>query len=130
MDHIGMHVRAIIKEKDRRTERGELMRYFLRQLNIERVRDGYSQLTMARVGLALQGIPTKDLYYLKRVCDDSLSFSKKFWWELNPKNHDEDAKKAQAAANKRKPGAQQLRSLSGKKKVYKKSPRKRSGESE
>lgn len=39
------------------------------------------------------GVPTQDLYYLKSICDDAAkrgntnSFSKKFWWEVNPKNH-------------------------------------------
>jgi len=44
---------------------------------------------MARMGKILEKIPTKDLYYLKRICDDAKNFSKKFWWELNPKNFDE-----------------------------------------
>jgi len=63
------------------------MRYFCKQLNITRVRDGLPEITMARMGKILEGVPTKDLYYLKRVCEDAKSFSKKFWWELDPKKH-------------------------------------------
>ncbi len=71
----------------RQTERGELMRYFCDHLNPGRKRDGLSLISMSRMGKILEGIPTKDLYYLKRVCSDSANFSKKFWWELDPKKH-------------------------------------------
>ncbi len=70
----------------RQTERGELMRYFCDHLNPGRKRDGLTLISMSRMGKILEGIPTKDLYYLKRVCGDSANFSKKFWWELDPKN--------------------------------------------
>ena len=75
-------------KKERATERGELMKYFMEQLNTSRRRDGIPPLTMGRMGRLLVAIPTKDLYYLKRVCDDSKDFSKKFWWEINPKKHE------------------------------------------
>ncbi len=84
------HISAHIKQKaaaTRETERGELMMYFCEQLNKGRIRDGYSAITIGRMGKMLQEIPTKDLYYLKKVCDDSANFSKKFWWELDPKKH-------------------------------------------
>jgi len=77
-------------EKKSATERGELMQYFRQRLNFERVKDGYPAITMARIGMLLARIPTKDLYYLKKVCDDAPHFSKKFWWELNPKKHTEE----------------------------------------
>ena len=83
MKHISAHIkRAAINV--RQTERGELMKYFCDQLNRDRVRDGLPAITMGRMGRLLQKIPTKDLYYLKRVCDDAQNFSKKFWYELNP----------------------------------------------
>ncbi len=63
------------------------MRYFLEKLNRERVRDSITPLTMARMGKVLEAIPTNDLYYLKSVCDQATNFSKKFWWEVNPKKH-------------------------------------------
>ena len=87
MEHIGAHIKLPPKKKDRATERGELMTYFRERLNAERVRDGIMPLTMPRMGKMLQAIPTKDLYYLKSVCEQSKNFSKKFWWEINPKKH-------------------------------------------
>lgn len=73
--------------KNRQTERGELMRFFLRHLNYARKRDGLATLSMARLGTELEGIPTNDLYYLKSVCSQAKNFSKKFWWEIDPKKH-------------------------------------------
>lgn len=89
------HISTHIKRKaavTRETERGEIMQYFCERLNPGRVRDGYGPITMGRMGKLLQEIPTKDLYYLKKVCDDSANFSKKFWWEINPKKHEEKDK--------------------------------------
>lgn len=87
MKHIGTEL-AKAKKKSRETERGELMRYFVQHINPTRVRDGYPKITMAHMGKILEQIPTKDLYYLKRVCDDAKNFSKKFWYELDPDKHE------------------------------------------
>jgi hypothetical protein len=89
MKHIGTQLRKNLS-KTRETERGELMRYFVQKLNRARLRDGLPQLSMGRMGKVLEKIPTKDLYYLKRVCDDAPNFSKKFWWLLDPKKHEKD----------------------------------------
>lgn len=96
MQHIGRHIRGEVRTKrERLTERGEMMRYFMDKLNIARKRDGLPQLTMGRMGRLLVAIPTKDLYYLKSVCDDSDkrggvdAFSKKFWWETKPRKEEE-----------------------------------------
>ena len=78
---------AAPKGRKRLTERGELMRFFQRHLNLARKKDGLAPLTMARIGVELEGIPTKDLYYLKSVCSTAKNFSKKFWWELDPTKH-------------------------------------------
>jgi hypothetical protein len=64
------------------------MRYFCERLNASRARDGLSPITMARMGKTLEKIPTKDLYYIKRVCDDAQNFSKKFWYLLNPEKYE------------------------------------------
>ena len=88
MRHIGTNLKKTL-QTTRETERGELLQYFRQRLNVDRVRDGYPPLTMGRMGKALEKIPTKDLYYLKKVCDDAQNFSKKFWWEINPKKHEE-----------------------------------------
>ncbi len=103
MDHISSHIDGA---KPRRqgvgvptkasgklkiTERGELMEYFLGKLNAGRVQDGLAPMTMGRMARILVGIPTKDLYFLKSICDDAQkrsgpsAFSKKFWWEIKPK---------------------------------------------
>lgn len=96
MERIGDHLKRE-RGKERATERGEMLKYFATRLNVGRVRDGYAPLTLARMGRVLQGIPTKDLYYLKSVCDQSKDFSKKFWWEIKPENHTPEA---QAKAKK------------------------------
>jgi hypothetical protein len=91
MEHIG---KSLGKKKaaERKTERGELMRYFMERLNPPRVRDGLPPLTMGRIGRLLVAIPTRDLYYLKSVCEDAAArgsdFSKKFWWEIKPKKNE------------------------------------------
>lgn len=86
MRHIGTSLRQM-RARMRETERGELMKFFCDHLNPSRQRDGLPAISMPRMGKILEGIPTKDLYYLKRVCSDAGNFSKKFWWELDPKKH-------------------------------------------
>jgi len=88
MRHIGAQLRQT-RSRIRQTERGELMKYFCDRLNASRLRDGLETITMPRMGKILEQIPTKDLYYLKRVCDDAGNFSKKFWWLLDAKKHSE-----------------------------------------
>lgn len=78
---------AATKGRKRLTERGELMRFFQRHLNHARATDGLEPITMPRMGAILEGIPTEDLYYLKSVCTRAKNFSKRFWWELDPKKH-------------------------------------------
>ncbi len=89
MEHIGAYVSPTPRKRDRATERGELMRYFMLELNKARKRDGLDLLTMPRMGKIFELIPTKDLYYLKSVCDDAATrgheFSKRFWYELKPR---------------------------------------------
>lgn len=104
MKHIRDQLKMVSK-KERETERGELMKYFIGCINPSRLNDGLPPVSMGRMGKLLQQIPTKDLYYVKTVCDDSANFSKKFWWLINPKNHTPEAlaqKQAQFAANKSK----------------------------
>ena len=93
MEHIKAHITMPAPvAKDKVTERGELMQYFLTKLNQARVRDGLAVMTMGRMARLLLAIPTKDLYYLKSICDSAQDFSKKFWWEINPKNHTPEKK--------------------------------------
>ena len=89
MEHIGAHFSNVPRKRDKATERGELMRYFMTEVNRARRRDGLILLTMPRMGKIFEHIPTKDLYYLKSVCDDAAArgheFSKRFWYELKPR---------------------------------------------
>lgn len=75
------------KGRKRLTERGELMKFFLRHVNYARKQDGLAPMTMAHMGVVLEQIPTPDLYYLKSVCSQAKNFSKRFWWELDPTKH-------------------------------------------
>ena len=94
MEHIGKHMTdgSSRSKRERQTERGELMKYFMERLNPGRVRDGYEALTLSRMGRVLVAIPTRDLYFLKSVCEDAEArgkdFSKKFWWEVKPKKEE------------------------------------------
>lgn len=92
MRHIGSHI-SRRQHVLRQTERGEMMKFFCERLNEGRKKDHLPLITMPRMGKILEGIPTKDLYYLKRVCGDAPNFSKRFWWEVNPKKHPEDNRK-------------------------------------
>jgi hypothetical protein len=96
MKHIGSQLARTMKTTNE-TERGEIMRYFCQELNKTRVPDGLPPVSMGRMGKLLQQIPTKDLYYLKKVCDDAPNFSKKFWWEIKAENHTPEAKAKSAA---------------------------------
>ncbi|MEK7132473.1 MAG: hypothetical protein AAB830_00280 [Patescibacteria group bacterium] len=87
MQHIRAHLKKTIQTA-RMTERGELMKYFCERINSGRLRDGLSKITMGRMGKTLEKIPTKDLYYLKSVCDKAENFGKKFWYLLNPDKYD------------------------------------------
>jgi hypothetical protein len=103
MKHIGDLVSKAPSEKEaaakangsRKTERGELMRYFQTYLNATRAKAKLALITMPRMGKILEGIPTKDLYYLKSVCEKAKNFSKKFWYEVDPKKHTPEARASQ-----------------------------------
>lgn len=57
--------------KRRRTERGELVDWFLMELNPSRVEKGYPPLSHGRLSFMLSGIPTKDLYALQSKMRDA-----------------------------------------------------------
>jgi hypothetical protein len=90
MKHISEYVSTIKKDSKRKTERGELMRSFVSHLNAARARDNFPMISMSRMGKILEKIPTKDLYYLKSVCDKAKNFSKKFWFEIDPRKHEKE----------------------------------------
>ncbi len=51
---------------------------------------GRKEVRIGRLARKVQGVPTKDLWYLKRVCEDSKNYSKRFFWELNPEKHNQN----------------------------------------
>lgn len=71
----------------KQTERGELMREFIENVNAERDKI-FKPITYGRMGKLLEGIPTNDLYTFLSMCKDRKqrngSFSKFFWWALKP----------------------------------------------
>jgi hypothetical protein len=69
------------------SERGELLKMFLRKLTPHWDAKRFGKLTIPRIARKLEGIPTKDLYYLDRVCEDSKNYAKRFFWEINPSKH-------------------------------------------
>jgi hypothetical protein len=89
MEHITKSLpdRRLPPKTARRTERGDLLDEFLRRIKPTWDAKRFGQLTIARLAKKLEGISTKDLYYLKSVCEDSKSYSKRFFWEINPKKH-------------------------------------------
>lgn len=84
-----MNISDIIKdykiEKNRKTERGEIMSEFIYNINLERDKK-YKAMTFPRMAYLLQGIPTNDLYAFLSMCKDRQrvngSFSKFFWWAI------------------------------------------------
>lgn len=82
-----------LQTKSKETERGELLKQFMEPINISRVSNKYQQVTIARMGMLVSHIPTKDLYYLLSICKDAgnrnknyhIGFSKMFYWSIKPK---------------------------------------------
>lgn len=98
MEHIGAHLKegSARGRKERATERGELLKYFAERLNRTRAQGGLPPVSIGRLARLLMATEVRDLYYLKSICEDAESrggmsaFSKKFWWEVNPKKHPDD----------------------------------------
>lgn len=67
------------------TERGELMREFIENINLERDKK-FPPVTFSRMGLLLEGLNNQSLYSFLAMCKDRKirngSFSKFFWWAL------------------------------------------------
>lgn len=89
MKKIGNLLKITKRTQARTTERGELIKEFLACLSPSWDAARFGKLTFPRLAGKLQGVPTKDLYYLKRVCEDSKNYSKRFFWEINPAKHTE-----------------------------------------
>lgn len=60
--------------KTRRTERGDLLSYFLERMNPERLKGGYRVWTIKQIGYFLSIFRTGDLYSLRMKCDRANKF--------------------------------------------------------
>lgn len=86
----------IDKVISRETERGELLKQFQEVINMSRLGTSYKPVTIAKIGLDVAHIPTKDLYYLLSICKDSgkrskrydSGFSKCFYYQIKVKKDD------------------------------------------
>lgn len=78
------------KMVNRETERGELLKQFLEQINMSRIGSKYKPVSIAKIGMDLAHIETKDLYYLLSICKDAgnrakrfdTGFAKMFYWSI------------------------------------------------
>lgn len=72
----------------RRSERGDLIEYFMTEANADRDGAKFKKLPLSYYAFKLSHINVKDLYYLKSVCEDARrrgnSWSKTFWWQIRP----------------------------------------------
>ena len=59
-----------LQVKNKKTERGELLRYFTDVINKERVGTKYKPLTIKMIGIKLQLLSLEDLYYMQSVAKD------------------------------------------------------------
>ena len=76
-----------VKKSDApRSERAELVKKFVDQLNSQRVKDGYKALPASfyAIKMAQAKLSTNDLYWFYRYCEEAKSFSKCWWWSLKP----------------------------------------------
>lgn len=72
MNHISSHTPALFVEvgsgtEKRKTERGELLEFFLGKINTERKGTKYKPLTIRALAVKLGHLQLKDLYYMKSV---------------------------------------------------------------
>jgi hypothetical protein len=81
VSHIASLFPRVEKKDNRKTERGELMHDFLQKLNPSREKAGLKPLTMGRLGLIFEKVPTQDLYHLFKECEKARNFSSLFWWK-------------------------------------------------
>ncbi|HEC32773.1 MAG TPA: hypothetical protein ENI63_00755 [Candidatus Kaiserbacteria bacterium] len=67
------------KNKNINNERADLVFRFTQSINKERVGTKYKKLTARGVAIKLGHIPTSDLYFFLKQCDNAKSFGKMFF---------------------------------------------------
>ena len=84
-------------KKKRASERGDLMDFFLANLNPERVKGGYKPLTPGYLSFKLSGLKLPDLYYMRSVFLDiekrngRVAAIKNFYWSIRNNENTSDA---------------------------------------
>lgn len=87
---VGTNLITECVKKSRETERGELLKYFQENININRISNKYKPVTISRIGMLLSHLNIPELYFLKSTCNDAgnrsknyhESFSKMFYWSI------------------------------------------------
>lgn len=73
-------------KKAHRSERHDLLNFFLEKVNPPRIRDGYKPFTSAALNYFLSHVRTPDLYLLRSKCADGeragFPFDAIFWKEI------------------------------------------------
>ena len=76
-------IEKIGARKERRvSERAELIAYFAEKLNARQKELGKKPYPFSFVGMKLAHLSVFDLYYLKRITEDSKNWHKTFWGSL------------------------------------------------
>ena len=83
-------------KKIKDTERGILLTEFLEVINMSRMGTNFKPVSIAKIGLDVAHIPTKDLYYLLSICRDAgrrakrydSGFAKMFYYSIKVKKDD------------------------------------------
>ena len=72
-------------KRTRRTEKGDLLNFFLERINADRDGVKYKKLDIKRMGFLLSVYNVEQLYFLRMKCEKATNFSKTFWWYVNNK---------------------------------------------
>lgn len=74
-----------LETKKVNSERADLIQQFLLKVNQGREGTKYKPMTARGIAVKLGHIPTKDLYFFIKKCEQSKCFSKCFWGSLKIK---------------------------------------------
>lgn len=59
-------------KKGRRSERGDLLEYFMQKINTQRIKDGYAPIKVSYIAFRVGHLKRlEDLYYLQSICNDA-----------------------------------------------------------
>jgi len=78
--------------RSRRSERSDLISYFLEKINASREGTQYKPLTIGYMAHLLSIYSVSDLYLLRIKCDNAKTFAKCFWYFAKAKPIDNTSK--------------------------------------